>query len=113
MVNEVIFRDARTGLTVDIFPVEDEAQRDVLEQAERITLHEAKRIRVIQPEGLALMLLREVTSGDQERRSERLRDIEVLARKNELDWAYLRRWVKQMGYEDAYRELRIEEKPTL
>lgn len=113
MVNEVTFRDARTGLILDIFPVEDPAQKEVFEKAKRTEFQGAKKIRVITPEGLALMLLREVTEGDQERRSERLRDIETLARKQELDWEYLRRWTEKMGYSEAYEELRIDDKQPL
>lgn len=52
------------------------------------------------------MLLREATEGDPERRSERLRDVETLARKQDLDWAYLERWAEKMGYEAAVQELR-------
>lgn len=111
MVNEVTFQDARTGLTIDIIPVEDEAQRDVFAEAERTELYEASRIRVITASGLALMLLREATEGDQDRRSERLRDVEILARKDDLDWGYIRRWVAKMGYEEAYDELRVDGRP--
>lgn len=106
LVNEVTFRDARTGLAIDILPVEDEAQRAVFDDASRVSLYGADRVRVISADGLALMLLREATEGDPDRRSERLRDVETLARKRDLDWDFLERWSEKMGYEEALRELR-------
>ncbi len=111
MMNEVAFQDARTGLMIDIFPIEDPTQREVFEKATRTELQGAKRIRVITPEGLVLMLLREATEGDAERRPERLRDLETLDRKQDLDWGYIRTWTEKMGYVEAYEDLRVGDKP--
>lgn len=112
-INEVTFRDIATGLYIDIFPVEDEAQREVFETAGKTELHGARGLRVLTPEGLVLMLLREATQGDPDKTPLRLRDIELLARTHALDWAYLAEWATKMGYEAAYEDLSVPDKPPL
>lgn len=112
MFNEVTFQDAVSGLEIDIFPVEDEAQREAFDTAERIELYGAAPVRVLTPDGLALMLLREATEGDTDRRTERLRDIEILERKRGLDWAYLRAWSERTGYEAALEAVRAPDDGT-
>lgn len=112
-INEVTFRDIATGLYVDLFPVEDEAQREVFDTAEKTELHGAGNLRVLTPEGLVLMLLREATEGDPDKAPLRLRDIELLARTHELDWAYLAEWATKMGYDVAYEDVSAPGKPSL
>lgn len=113
MVNEVTFRDARTGLHLDLFPVEDEAQRFAFEGARREDLEGASGIPVLDADGLAVMLLREATEGDPERRPLRLRDVELLAIEADLDWETVSGWARRMGYEDAYEDLQAEGKLPL
>lgn len=112
-INEVTFRDAETGLLVDIIPVEDEAQRSAFDAAQLTPLHGAAGVRVLRSEGLCVMLLREATKGDPRRRTLRLRDIELLASEGKLDWEYVRSWARRMGYGEAYREVRAPGKPPL
>lgn len=107
-INEVTFRDDQTGLTLDLIPVEDAAQRHAFDAATLTPLPDGVDVRVLTPEGCCVMLLREATKGDPKRRPLRLRDIEALALVTPLDWQEIRRWAEQMGYERAYRELRSE-----
>lgn len=113
LVNEVTFRDAETGLHLDLFPVEDEAQRFAFDEAVREDLEGANDIPVLTADGLAVMLLREATEGDPDRRPLRLRDVELLAIEADLDWETIRGWADRMGYEQAYEDLQIEAKPPL
>lgn len=111
-INEVTFRDSRTGLHLDLIPVRDKAQRHAFEDAARETVGDASDIPVLTAEGLAIMLLREATHGDPERRPLRLRDIELLAT-GDLDWEPVAEWTRRMGYEDAYRDVRADDKPSV
>lgn len=113
MVNEVTFQDAETGLHLDLFPVEDEAQRFAFDEAVREDLEGAKDIPALSADGLAVMLLREATEGDPDRRPLRLRDVELLAIEADLDRTEVRRWAKRMGYEAAYEDLQASGKPAL
>jgi hypothetical protein len=111
-VNEVTFRDVATGLTVDVIPVEDDAQRWAFSTATPETIQGARAVRVLTAEGLALMLLREATRGDPRRRPLRLRDIETLAVNEDVDLREIAPWVKRMGYEQAWRALDVKGKPA-
>lgn len=112
-VNEVTFQDAETGLYLDIFPVEDEAQRFAFDRAVPEDVEGAHRVPVLDAEGLAVMLLREATEGDPEMRPLRLRDVELLAIEADLDWEEVRGWASKMGYEDAYDDVEADGKPPL
>lgn len=111
-INEVAFRDAETGLFLDLIPVEDDAQRFAFEQAVEEDLQGARGVRVLTADGLALMLLREATEGDPDRRPIRLRDVELLALDPGLDWELLGGWAERMGYGAAYADVRAPDKPT-
>lgn len=111
-IEPVTYREATTDLYLDLHPVEDAAQRWAAENAETMDLHGAS-VNVLTPEGLALMLLREATLGDETVRPLRLRDIEVLAREPGLDWGPLLPLVEQEGYEEAYEDVRASGKPAL
>lgn len=113
LVNEVTFQDAETGLYLDIFPVEDEAQRFAFERAGPEDVQGARGIPVLDAEGLAVMLLREATEGDPEARPLRLRDVELLAIEADLDWGEVRDWARKMGYGDAYEDVDAAGKPPL
>lgn len=113
MVNEVTFQDAETGLHLDLFPVEDEAQRFAFDEAIREDLKGAQDIPVLSADGLAVMLLREATEGDPDRRPLRLRDVELLAIEADLDWNRIQEWAKRMGYEEAYEDIQADGKPPL
>lgn len=54
------------------------------------------------PARMTLMLLCEATDGDLARAPEQLRDVEILARENELAWDEFRTWVEKMGHQCAY-----------
>ena len=111
-INEVTFRDVATGLTIDVIPVEDDAQRWAFANATPEVVQGARPVRILTAEGLALMLLREATLGDARRRPLRLRDIETLAVNDDVDLGAVAPWVKRMGYEEAWRALQVEGKPA-
>lgn len=102
--NEVTFEDEVTGLFLDILPVVDDAQKEAFRLAKPIPIHGAKDIRVLSADGLALMLLREATNGDQAKRRQRLADLDTLGRLAKLDEAFLRDWSKRMGYSRAFSD---------
>jgi hypothetical protein len=110
-INEVTFRDEKTGLLIDIIPVEDAAQRHAFDAATLTRLEGGAELRVLTAEGCCVMLLREATRGDPKRWPLRLRDIEALALVTPLGWDEIRDWAKRMGYAQAYRDLRVEGKP--
>lgn len=112
-VNEVTFRDVETGYTLDIYPVQDDAQRAAFDAATVVPLEGAHGVRVLTPEGACVMLLREATLGSAKQRPLRLRDVELLASEGKLDWEFVRSWARRMGYGEAYAELRAEGKPPL
>lgn len=55
-------------------------------------------------DGLALVLLREATIGDQGKRRQRLADLDSLARMAKLDDEFLAEWARKMGYGKALAE---------
>lgn len=111
MINEVTFRDVASGLTIDIIPVEDDAQRWAFGEATPEVVQHAMPVRVLTAEGLAVMLLREATRGDPRRRPLRLRDIELMALDGDVDLSRVVPWVKRMGYDEAYAALAVPGKP--
>lgn len=113
MINEVTFQDSETGLYIDLHPVVDDAQAWAFETATREPLHGSAHVRVLNPEGLVVMLLREATHGDPKSRPLRLRDIELLAGTKKLQWDTIREWAQRMGYKEAYAQVAAEGKPPL
>lgn len=106
-IDGVTYRETTTDLMIDLHPVRDEAQTWAAEHAELTDVLGAE-VKVLTPEGLALMLLREATEGEAETRPLRLRDLALLDRHPGVDWSQIEPMVEQMGYEDAYREARGE-----
>lgn len=113
VVSEAIFRDIATGLAIDVFIVKDEDQRWAFRTATPERIQGAEEVRVLTAEGLAVMLLREATTGDPRKRPLRLRDVEWMATSDTVDLAAVAPWAKKMGYEKAYADLAIPRKPAL
>lgn len=111
-VNEVTYRDGPTGLILDILPVTDAAQRDVFQRAVP-TVVSGVTVPVLTADGLAVMLLREWTQGSVVKRPQRLLDLQRLSVHNSLGYAYIRGWVRRMGYEAAYGAWQDPRKPPL
>lgn len=103
-IDGVTYRETTTDLLIDLHPVRDEAQTWAAEHAQLTDVLGAK-LKVLTPEGLALMLLREATEGEDEIRPLRLRDLELLDRQPGVDWATIEPLIEQMGYQDAYGEV--------
>lgn len=99
------YRETTTDLMIDLHPVRDEAQRWAADQAV-LTAVLGSEVKVLTAEGLALMLLREATEGDEATRPLRLRDLELLDREPGVDWSEIERLIEDMGYGEAYREVR-------
>lgn len=111
-IDPVTYRETTTDLMLDLHPVRDAAQQFAAEQAE-ITDVLGTEVNILSPEGLALMLLREASQGEDAVRPLRLRDVELLARQPGLAWEAILDLVEEMGYEDAYRQVQAEGKPPL
>lgn len=111
-LSPVSFREATTDLLLDLHPVRDEAQRWAAQQAEAVELLD-REVNVLTPEGLAVMLLREATQGEDDVRPLRLRDVELLARQPGLDWDEVAHRAERFGYAEAYGEIDAPDKPTL
>jgi hypothetical protein len=111
-VDPVTLREATTDLYIDLHPVEDAAQRWAADRAATMDVL-GDEVPVLSAEGLALMLLREATVGEDEARPLRLRDLELLARQPGLDWEPVQRWARQAGYEQAYEAIDAGDKPEL
>lgn len=103
-IDGVTFRETTTDLLVDLHPVRDQAQTWAAEHAE-LTDVLGSEVKVLTPEGLALMLLREATEGEDEVRPLRLRDIELLDQQPGVDWDAIEPMIEQMGYADAYADV--------
>ncbi len=109
-IGPVTYRETTTDLYLDLHPVEDAAQRWAADQAETVDVL-GESVPVLTAEGLALMLLREASQGEKGARPLRLRDVELLAREPGLDWETILGLVRQMGYEEAYKDVHAPGKP--
>lgn len=111
-LSPVSFRETTTDLLVDLHPVRDRAQQWASKQAQAVDLT-GQEVQLLSPEGLAVMLLREATEGEEDVRSLRLRDVELLAHQPGLDWDLVAEQVRRFGYEQAYADVEAEDKPPL
>lgn len=111
-LSPVSYRETTTDLMLDLHPVRDEAQRWAAQAAETVELLD-REVSVLTPEGLAVMLLREATQGEESVAPLRFRDVELLARQPGLDWDTVAEKAQRFGYEEAYGEVAADGKPGL
>lgn len=104
-INDITYEDEETGLFIDLAPVMDDAQKAALERTTTVAIHGSGPVRVLTPDGLVLMLLREATIGDERKRPLRLRDVEVLAASTKIDWGWVEVRAQTAGYEQALQDV--------
>lgn len=109
-IGPATYRESTTDLYLDLHPVKDPAQRWAADDAETIDVF-GEPLPVLTAEGLALMLLREATIGEEDVRPLRLRDVELLAREPGIDWEKILHLIREQGYQDAFEAIDAPGKP--